>query len=45
MVMPGDNVNLVATLSAEVALEVGWRFAIRASGVTVGAGLITEVLE
>lgn len=45
MVMPGDNVNLVATLSAEVVIEVGWRFAMRASGLTVGAGLVTEIIE
>ncbi|HHB90241.1 MAG TPA: elongation factor Tu, partial [Anaerolineae bacterium] len=45
MVMPGDNVNLEVELIAPVALEVGSRFAIREGGRTVGAGVITEILE
>jgi elongation factor Tu len=45
MVMPGDNVNLTVTLIVPVALEVGSRFAIREGGRTVGAGVITKILE
>ncbi|MGB9592797.1 MAG: elongation factor Tu [Anaerolineae bacterium] len=45
MVMPGDNVNLKVKLIVPVALEVGSRFAIREGGRTVGAGVITEILE
>jgi len=45
MVMPGDNVNLTAELIAPIAMEEGLRFAIREGGRTVGAGVVTEVLE
>ncbi len=45
MVMPGDNVNLVVELIVPVALEVGSRFAIREGGRTVGAGVITKIIE
>ena len=45
MVMPGDNVNLEVTLITPVALEDGSRFAIREGGLTVGAGVITKILE
>jgi len=45
MVMPGDNVTLKVTLIVPVALEVGSRFAIREGGRTVGAGVITKILE
>jgi elongation factor Tu len=45
MVMPGDNVNLEVTLIVPVALEVGSKFAIREGGLTVGAGVITKILE
>jgi len=45
MVMPGDNVNLKVKLIAPVALEEGSRFAIREGGHTVGAGVITKILE
>ena len=44
MVMPGDNVNLEVELIMPVALEKGSKFAIREGGLTVGAGVITEVL-
>jgi len=44
MVMPGDNVNLYVNLITPVALEKGSTFAIREGGLTVGAGIITEVL-
>ena len=45
MVMPGDNVNLVVELIAAIAMEKELRFAIREGGKTVGAGVVTEVLE
>ncbi|PJF41442.1 MAG: elongation factor Tu [Chloroflexi bacterium] len=45
MVMPGDNVNLKVELITPVALEKGSKFAIREGGLTVGAGVITEILE
>ena len=45
MVMPGDNVNLDVELITPVALEKGSKFAIREGGLTVGAGIITEVHE
>jgi elongation factor Tu len=45
MVMPGDSVNLNVELITPVALERGSKFAIREGGLTVGAGVITEVLE
>ncbi|MDA2929431.1 elongation factor Tu [Acidobacteria bacterium AH-259-O06] len=45
MVMPGDNVSMVAQLITPIAMEKGLRFAIREGGRTVGAGTITEVVE
>jgi elongation factor Tu len=45
MVMPGDNVNLEVELITPVALEQGSKFAIREGGLTVGAGVITEIIE
>jgi elongation factor Tu len=45
MVMPGDDVNLNVELITPVALEKGSKFAIREGGLTVGAGIITEILE
>ncbi|QYK50012.1 MAG: elongation factor Tu [Anaerolineales bacterium] len=45
MVMPGDNVNLQVQLQTPVALEQGSKFAIREGGLTVGAGVITQILE
>ncbi len=45
MVMPGDNVSLVVELIAAIAMEKELRFAIREGGRTVGAGVVTEVLE
>ncbi len=45
MVMPGDNLNLTVELMYPVALEDGMRFAIREGGRTVGAGVITKVIE
>jgi len=45
MVMPGDNVNLVVELMKPIAMEEGLRFAIREGGHTVGAGVVTKILE
>jgi len=45
MVMPGDYVNLEVELIVPVALEQGSKFAIREGGLTVGAGVITKILE
>jgi elongation factor Tu len=45
MVMPGDNVNLQVELGIPVALEQGSKFAIREGGLTVGAGVITKILD
>ena len=45
MVMPGDNVNMQVELITTVALEHQMRFAIREGGRTVGAGVVTEILE
>jgi elongation factor Tu len=45
MVMPGDDVNLTVELITPVALEKGSKFAIREGGLTVGAGVITDILE
>ena len=45
MVMPGDNVNLKVKLIQPVALEEGSRFAIREGGRTVGAGVLTKIIE
>jgi elongation factor Tu len=45
MVMPGDYVNMMVELIVPVALEAGSHFAIREGGLTVGAGVVTEVVE
>jgi len=45
MVMPGDNVNMMVELIVPVALEQGSKFAIREGGLTVGAGVITKILD
>jgi elongation factor Tu len=45
MVMPGDNINLEVELIVPVALEQGSKFAIREGGLTVGAGVITKILD
>jgi len=44
-VMPGDDVNLEVELIVPVALEQGLKFAIREGGLTVGAGVITKILD
>jgi elongation factor Tu len=45
MIMPGDNAALEVDLIAPVALEKEVHFAIREGGRTVGAGVVTEVIE
>ena len=45
MVMPGDNVSMTAELIAPIAMEDGLRFAIREGGRTVGAGVVTKIIE
>jgi len=45
MIMPGDDVNLTVQLIVPVALEQGSKFAIREGGLTVGAGVVTKILE
>ena len=45
MVMPGDNVSIQVTLIAPIAMEEGLRFAIREGGRTVGAGVVSKVIE
>ena len=45
MVMPGDNINMEVELIAPVAMEEQLRFAIREGGRTVGAGVVTNIIE
>ena len=45
MVMPGDNVTMTISLITPVGLEEQMRFAIREGGRTVGAGVVTKVIE
>ena len=45
MVMPGDNVKLEVKLIAPIAMEEGLRFAIREGGRTVGAGVVSKIIE
>jgi elongation factor Tu len=45
MVMPGDNIVMEIELIAPIAMEEGLRFAIREGGRTVGAGVVTEIIE
>ncbi len=45
MVMPGDNVNMTVELIAPIAMEENLRFAIREGGRTVGAGVVTRIIE
>jgi elongation factor Tu len=45
MVMPGDNVKVVIELHAPIAMEEGLRFAVREGGRTVGAGVVSKVIE
>jgi len=43
--MPGDNVDMVVELITPIAMEKELRFAIREGGRTVGAGVVTEIIE
>jgi elongation factor Tu len=45
MVMPGDNISFEAELITPIAMEKELRFAIREGGRTVGAGVISDVIE
>jgi len=45
MVMPGDNIKLVVSLIAPIALEEKQRFAIREGGRTVGSGVVAKIIE
>ncbi|MCX7894042.1 MAG: elongation factor Tu, partial [Burkholderiales bacterium] len=45
MVMPGDNVSITVSLIAPIAMEEGLRFAIREGGKTVGAGVVSKIIE
>ena len=45
MVMPGDNINFDVELIHPIALEQGTKFSIREGGRTVGAGVVSEVIE
>ena len=45
MVMPGDNITAVFELITPIALEKGLRFALREGGRTVGAGIVSKVLD
>jgi len=45
MVMPGDNIKMVVSLISPIAMEEGVRFAIREGGRTVGAGVVTKIVE
>ena len=45
MCMPGDNIEMKVEIISEIAMEKGLRFAIREGGRTVGAGVVTEIME
>ena len=45
MVVPGDNIEMTVSLTSPIALEDGVNFAIREGGVTVGAGVVTEIVK
>ena len=45
MVMPGDNITMEVTLLSPIAMDKGLKFAIREGGKTVGAGVVTEIIE
>ncbi|MEA2094655.1 MAG: elongation factor Tu, partial [Pseudomonadota bacterium] len=45
MVMPGDNIQMTVSLIAPIAMEEGLRFAVREGGRTVGAGVVTKIIE
>jgi elongation factor Tu len=45
MCMPGDNIKMTVELQSPIAMEESLRFAIREGGKTVGAGVVTKILE
>ena len=45
MVMPGDNIKIVGELITPIAMDEGLRFAIREGGRTVGAGVVSKIIE
>ena len=45
MVMPGDNVTITVNLIVPIAMDEGLRFAIREGGRTVGAGVVSKIIE
>ena len=45
MVMPGDNVKMSVELIAPIAMDEGLRFAIREGGRTVGAGVVSKIID
>ena len=45
MVMPGDNIQMTGELICPVAMEMGMRFAIREGGRTIGAGVVSKIIE
>ena len=45
MVMPGDNVKMNIELIAPIAMDEGLKFAIREGGRTVGAGVVSKIIE
>jgi len=45
MVMPGDNIKMTVSLIAPIAMEEGLRFAVREGGRTVGAGVVSKIIE
>ena len=45
MIMPGDNVSVTVSLIAPIAMDKGLKFAIREGGRTVGAGVVSKVIE
>ncbi|MBV6274362.1 elongation factor Tu, partial [Alcaligenaceae bacterium CGII-47] len=45
MVLPGDNISIVVSLIAPIAMEEGLRFAIREGGRTVGAGVVAKIVK
>ena len=45
MVMPGDNVKFIVSLINPIAMDEGLRFAVREGGRTVGAGVVSKIIE
>jgi len=45
MVMPGDNVKMSVSLHSPIAMDEGLRFAVREGGRTVGAGVVSKIVE